>query len=223
MYGFSTPRQGAEYYRLFNEGFERRIIFSSQEDYDRFEAYLYLLNSVESPRVSNIFAGNRTEEIFTTARGERLVAIGAYSFLAREFHILATPLVEGGISKFMQKVQTAYTMYFNKKYVRSGSLFQTAYKSEPVAGDERVTYSFADIHLQPAMLFNEEWRDASDYELHSLAAKALQYRYSGAGEYVSRTFAIIDPGAFPKLLLRSRTPDFYVRHWKKGKDMARER
>lgn len=216
-YGFETPFDATRYYHLYNTGFERRIIFSSQEDYDRFEAYLYLLNAVESPRAANFFVGGRTHSIFTSARGEKLVAIGAYSFLAREFHILARPLVEGGVAKFMQKLQTAYTMYFNKKYQRAGSLFQTSYRSDMTQSEADVHFLFADIHLRPAELFDAAWDEKEGHELYSLAHKAMQYRYSGAGEYVSRKFVITDPSAFPKYFLRAKDPDFYIRVWTKGK------
>src|SRR3954468_12826823 len=92
------------HYHVFNRGVDNRNIFISQEDYDRFEAYLYLLNDAESPRVANFFVGNRKETIFESARAEQLVAIGAYSFLPTHFHLIVSPLSEGGLPKFMQKL-----------------------------------------------------------------------------------------------------------------------
>src|SRR3954468_5400898 len=122
------------HYHVFNRGVDNRTIFISQEDYDRFEAYLYLLNDAESPRASNFFVGNRAESIFESARSEPLVAIGAFSMLPTYFHLLVTPLLENGIAKFMQKITTAYTMYYNDKYSRTGSLFEGTYKAhEPTS------------------------------------------------------------------------------------------
>ncbi|MFZ2886327.1 MAG: hypothetical protein WA021_00730 [Minisyncoccia bacterium] len=215
-YGYLTSGDLPRYFHLENSGFERRIIFSSQEDYDRFEAYLYLLNAVESARAANFFVGNRRDEIFSSARGERLIAIGAYSFLAREFHILATPLVENGISKFMQKLQTAYTMYFNRKYQRSGRLFQASYQSREVA-EQNVVRVFAEIHLNPAELFDTSWQSAGAAELQLLTAKALQYRYSSAGEFLARKYIIADPEPFPKKILQARDADFYAHIWNRLK------
>ena len=35
--------------------------------------------------------------------------------MPNHFHLLVHEKIENGISKFMQKLLTAYTMYFNKK------------------------------------------------------------------------------------------------------------
>ena len=37
--------------------------------------------------------------------------------------------MDGGIAKFMQKLQAGYTSYFNIKNSRTGSLFQGTFKS----------------------------------------------------------------------------------------------
>lgn len=201
------------YYHLHNAGVDKRIIFNSKEDYDRFEAYLYLLNAIESPRVANFFSGNRQAEIFESARGERLVAIGAYSFVPKNFHILATPLVGGGIAKFMQKVQTAYTMYFNMKYQRKGCLFQSSYRFEIAESDEHLKHIYAAIHLNPAMLFNEEWQTANEGELFTLARNALKYRYSSINEYVTKKPVITSPTGFPNYFARAKDANIHVKWW----------
>ena len=62
-------------------------------------------------------------------REELLVNIGAYCLMPNHFHILITEKVEGGITKYMLKLMTAYTMYFNKKYGRTGTLCEGVFKS----------------------------------------------------------------------------------------------
>lgn len=195
-----THPDAKKYHHLHNQGFENRIIFSSEEDYNRFEAYLYLLNSVESPRASNLLGKGRTTNVFESARGEKLVAIGAYSFTPREFQLLVTPLVEGGIAKFMQKLQTAYTMYFNFKYQRSGSLFHSAYRREDLESDTQVKYVHAAIHLAPTALFNSDWQNLSRDMLLKVVASAMRYRYSSVGEYGASKCIIVSPEYFPRSL-----------------------
>lgn len=204
---------GVTYYRLHNSGVDKRIIFNSKEDYDRFEAYLYLLNAVESQRAANFFTGNRASEIFTSARGEKLVAIGAYSFVPKNFYILATPLVDGGIAKFMQKLQTAYTMFFNLKYQREGGLFQSSYKSEIAESDAHLKYLFASVHLNPAVLFDENWETADDAQLSSLARRAADYRYSSMSEYMTEKYVITSPDVFPKYISRASEIYAQVKWW----------
>lgn len=202
-----------KFYHLRNEGIERRIMFSSQEDFDRFEAYLYLLNAVESQRAANFFVGGREREIFTSARGENLVAIGAYSFLPQEFHILATPLVENGIGKFMQKLQTAYTMFYNKKYQRSGRLFHSAYRASELNTDDALKRAFSFIHLNPASLFDMKWDMAASGDLILHARRAMEYRYSSAGEYVSGKFVIANPSHFPQYIRRAKDAHANYQFW----------
>lgn len=202
-----------KFYHLQNEGIERRIIFSSKEDFDRFEAYLYLLNAVESQRAANFFVGGREGEIFTSARGENLVAIGAYSFLPQEFHLLVTPHVENGIGKFMQKLQTAYTMYFNKKYQRSGRLFHSAYRSGQLESDERLKQVFGFIHLNPARLFDVRWDESSGSDLMLHARRAIEYRYSSAGEYQSGKHIITEPAGYPQYIRRAKDAHANFQLW----------
>lgn len=206
---FST----AEYILLSNYGFQGSVIYSSQEDYDRFEAYLYLLNAVESMRASNFFLGGREREIFTAARGDNLIAIGAYSITPKEFLILATPLTPHGIAKFMQKIQTAYTMYFNLKYQRSGRLFHSSYRAERAHDDVELKYFLGRTHISPVALFDPFWEEASDLALRSLALKAAKYRYSSIGEYAEKNFRITNPHYFPKFFERAHNPDVLLRFW----------
>jgi REP element-mobilizing transposase RayT len=58
-----------------------------------------------------------------------LVSIISYCLLPNHFHLILKQEVEGGISKFMQKLGTSYARYFNEKYERSGSLFQGKFKA----------------------------------------------------------------------------------------------
>lgn len=218
----NRPFKPHTYYHIHNSGADRRKIFSSQGDFDRFEAYLYLLNAIESQRAANFFAGDRQDEIFTSARGEKLVAIGAYSLVPQQFHILARPLVENGIGKFMQKLQTAYTMFFNKKYFHDGRLFHSAYRAEEIATDERLRRSFTYIHLSPASIFDERWDDAGGSELALLITRALQYRYSSAGEYASSKFVITSPVEFPQHMRRMKDAQAHFASWVKYKKAGEE-
>jgi hypothetical protein len=53
------------------------------------------------------------------------------------------------ISKLLQSVFTAYTMYFNKKYKRSGTLFQGVYKGSRIDSDAYLLHITRYIHMNP--------------------------------------------------------------------------
>ena len=80
-------------------------------------------------------------------RGETLVDIGIYCLVPNHFHLLIKEKTENGISEFVKKVATGYSMYFNKKYERTGSLFEGPFKAKRIDTDEYLKYIFSYIHL----------------------------------------------------------------------------
>ena len=146
-----------EFYHVYNRGTDKRKIFLSQADYQRFIILLYLANSNQPVRID--LRRNSVEKLFEADRGKDLVDIGAYCLMPNHFHILLKEKVENGISLFMQKITTAYTMYFNKKHERSGVLFQGVFKSEHLATDNYLKYIYSYIHLNPVKLIEPTWRE----------------------------------------------------------------
>ena len=206
-----------EFYHLYNRGVDKRIIFYDKEDYDRFRAYLYLLNDTEKMRVSNLFSKSQMTTIYDTARGDQLVAIGAYCMMPNHFHILATPLVENGISKFMQRLQTAYTMFFNEKRKREGALFQGTFKAKHADSDEYLKYLFAYIHLNPAQLFNKDWQSSSRDEIEHYFSKVEGYEYASIGEYLANKNVITEPKYFPRYFTNRGEIKRHLQFWHRYK------
>jgi len=99
-----------EYYHIFNRGVEKRLIFQENSDFERFLNLLYLVNS-DKPVVFRTIQGLPLDK----DRGNTLASLIAYSLLPNHFHIIAREDVSGGLSKFMGKLSTSYSMYFNAK------------------------------------------------------------------------------------------------------------
>ena len=85
-------------------------------------------------------------------RKETLVDIGAYCLMPNHFHLLIRETAEGNISRFMLKLQTGYPMYFNKKYQRTGALFEGKFKAKHITNDNHLKYLFAYLHLNPVKI-----------------------------------------------------------------------
>ena len=215
-----------EFYYLYNRGVEKRVVFSSKEEYDRFVGYLYLMNDEKNIRPANYFVGRRKNELFSELRRSPIVAIGAYCLIPNDFHILLTPLVDGGISKFMQRLQTAYTMYFNERHQRRGSLFEGTFKAERAESEEYLKYLFSYIHLYAAKLFNDNWQGASNPELATLSLRVSEYQYSSIGEYLTGKFTIVSPEYLPKYLANKKDMksilDLWLKHKKEFVDDKKE-
>jgi putative transposase len=185
-----TPLVAGEYYHLYNRGVEKRIIFLDKEDYFHFLKLLYICNSKKSITFRNL--GKSFE------RGETIVDIGAYCLMPNHFHLLCHEKIESGISIFMKKLLTAYAMYFNKKYERSGILFQGRFKSEHASTDKYLKYLYAYIHLNPAKLKESKWRELKSYNSGELLNYIKEYPYSSLYEYINNKIKITNPDKFPE-------------------------
>lgn len=170
-----------EYYHVYNRGVDKRTIFEVSSDYKRFVESLYLANLDTPTNVRDI--KQTKDSVFEFEHDEKLVAIGAYCLMPNHFHVLLTPLQDGGVSKFMNKLATSYTMYFNKKYNRSGSLFQGPYKSSHADSDEYLKYLYAYIHLNPVKLIQSNWKETGVYDEGSAYDHAVSYQFSSLYDY----------------------------------------
>ncbi|WP_151901172.1 SapC family protein [Sulfurimonas hydrogeniphila] len=63
---------------------------------------------------------------------DNLLHIHAYSLLSQCFEFLATPAAPDTLPKFMQSLGRRYVGYYNKKYQRSGTLWEGRYKASLV-------------------------------------------------------------------------------------------
>lgn len=206
------------FYHFFNRGVERRAIFSDAADYQRFLSYLYLLNGDRKIRPSDLLAGNFREKIFEIDRGTPLVSVVAYCLMPGHFRGYATPLVKDGLSKFMQRVQTAYTMYFNKKYKRAGALFQGTFKARAVDTDLDERYLISHMHLNPISLVDPDWKELDLGELLRFRKDIAEYPYSSIKEFLSAKHLIIDEKKIRKKNLHMQTVDDHMRMWLRARN-----
>jgi len=178
-----------EFYHLYNRGTEKRKIFLDKQDYYKFLFLMYICNTVKSLELRKI--GEHFD------REEQLVDIGAYCLMPNHFHILITEKTDGGISKYMLKFMTAYTMYFNKKYKRTGKLCEGVFKSTHVHNDNYLRYLYSYIHLNPAKLVDKNWKENKSKNTTELLEYIFDYQYSSIEEYTNNKFRILNPTPFP--------------------------
>lgn len=123
-----SPRVSFEnaFFHVFNRGVAYQQIFLDDKDYEKF-----------LKRLVELKAKNRYDH-----------AIYAYVLMPNHFHLLiqtkTTP-----ISKVMTSLLTSYSMYFNRKYKRVGTLFQNRFKSILCDKDSYFLGASRYIHLNP--------------------------------------------------------------------------
>ncbi len=132
-------------YHIYARGNNREAIFFEKGNYERF---LLNLEKYRIPLQYKIFA---------------------YCLLRNHFHLLLQ-VGNTSISKIMQIVMTAYTMYINKKYEHVGHIFQGRFQSIIVDKNTYFLQVFRYIHLnsvKAGLALNPQdypWSSYSRYE-----------------------------------------------------------
>jgi REP element-mobilizing transposase RayT len=112
------------FYHVTGRGNDRKKIFLSVQDYDKFLSYL------------------------SEACRKYGVVLHAYVLMGNHYHLLVeTP--GANLSVFMHSINGVYTTYFNIKRNRSGHLFQGRYKAFLVEKDSYLLELSRYIHLNP--------------------------------------------------------------------------
>ncbi|HSX06419.1 MAG TPA: transposase [Candidatus Saccharimonadia bacterium] len=136
---------------VYARGHSRHKIFNDEQDYITFLTLLQRYLSAEEARdpygvpYPNFY--NKLELL-------------AFVLMPNHFHLLIYQRQPEAMARFMQSLLTSYSRYFNKKYKRSGSLFESRYKASMISDDSYLEHISRYIHLNP-----RQWRD---YEYSSL-------------------------------------------------------
>ena len=145
------------YYHLYNRGVEKRKIFLDRQDYNVFLSYLndYLTPKDTELLYAQISDLRTSPEEKATARKllrmnnfEGDLTMLAYCLMPNHFHFFIKQHNPNTIDKFMNSLGTRYTMYFNKKYERVGSLYQGVYKAAPILEETHYLHLSRYIHKQ---------------------------------------------------------------------------
>lgn len=193
-----------EYYHLYNRGVEKRVIFNNEHDYQRFLLLLLLANDVASVDIRRSIRDHSVLELIQKQR-KPLVSIYAFSLLSNHYHLLISPKVDLGVSKFMQKVSTGYTMYFNSKNERSGALFQGKYKIKHAAEERYLKYLFEYIHLNP---IREQFDETAAGQVGSLISKVESNPWTSLAVYAKDQAGRLSDSVVDKTLFYEMYPSY---------------
>ena len=133
------------YYHIVNRGVEQRVIYKDNED---FEMFL---------------------EILCTACQLYSVQLHGYVLMNNHYHLLIETKEEN-LSKFMKHINASYAIYFNKKYKRSGHLWQGRFKSWYVTDDSYLYTLINYIENNPVKA--------------KIVKNASEYRYSSYQSFI---------------------------------------
>jgi len=148
-----------EYYHIFNRGTDKRIIFADRQDSDRFLQSITEFNA-EQPIGSIYQNAYRKKHALSSGvtKRERLVRVVCYCLNQNHYHLILEQLNDAGIERFMQKLGTGFTRYFNEKYKRSGVLFQGPFKAVHIKSNEQLLHTnvYVNLNNRVHQLLNDE-------------------------------------------------------------------
>ncbi|MFA6515189.1 MAG: transposase [Candidatus Paceibacterota bacterium] len=198
-----------EYYHLYNRGNGKHEIFLDKNDYDHFIKLLFICNS-ENKFVFRESIVEPKIDAFDYERGDPMVSIISWVLMPNHFHIVLishrSDLWEkeiNPITEFMRKVSTAYVMYFNKKYKRTGSLFEGKFKSKHIGEENYFNYIFSYIHLNPIKLIQKDWKEKGILNKNRAEDFLKNYDYSSFHDYFGekrKQNNIIEQNSIPEYL-----------------------
>lgn len=161
------------YYHVYNRGVEKRNIFLDEKDY---HVFLNLMKIYLSPvpnatsQLMNMFPDKRIR-VRKTFKDE--LEILSFCLMPNHFHLLIHQNTPQAMPEFMRALSTSYSMYFNKRYRRVGSLFQGVYKAVNISNDEYLLHLSRYIHRNPLKLTG--WNPVT----------LSKYRYSSFSTYLN--------------------------------------
>jgi len=191
-----------EYYHIYNRGNNKQKIFQSKGDYEYFLKLIFLANGDQKFKISFL-----DSSVYDTKKENEIVGIGAYCLMPNHFHILITQINENGISKFMHKVLSSYSHYYNKRYDRTGFLFESKFKSEYIDDDIYLKYIFSYIHLNPVKLIQSDWKEEGIKDKIKVINYLKDYKYSSFDDYLGfkrKENIILNRSLFPDYFLTSK-------------------
>lgn len=177
------PLITGQMYHIYNRGVDKRDIFADKADIYRFIESIKEFNREDKINsLANLRKFKQTSQIEVSPLSEsnsqkQLVKIIGYCFNPNHFHLILKQSIDGGISKFMQKLLGGYTYYFNVKNTRSGSLFQGLFKSQLISSENYFNKLIGYVN--------------KNYLVHNIPETKKDLVFSGDFEYENNKFNIV--------------------------------
>ena len=153
-----------QYYHFYNRGNNRQTVFFEAENYIYFlkgvkqyllgtvEVIAYCLKSAHYHLLVRVLANEQTSEVFKTSEVSRPE--------------VSRPEASKQVSLGMQKLLISYTKAINKRFERTGALFQGQFQGKPVTTYSHLLTLCAYIHANPVkdgLVAAPEMWDFSNY------------------------------------------------------------
>ena len=170
-----------EYYHIYNRGPGRQLIFREADN------YLLVLRLLKE---------------YSARLG---ITVVAYCLMPTHYHFLLRQDGEQPISLLMQRVFNAYTKAYNKRYHRSGTLFQGRYRAVHVQQENYLVQLCRYIHANPVKA--------------GLVSRVQDWPYSNYREWIgARDGRVVDRTLVESLFQKPEEYERFVEDYVSGLD-----
>lgn len=142
------------FYHVYNRGVEKRNIFLDRDDH---LAFFHLLKTALSSEQGATLPRNRRKKFLNK------IDLMAYCLMPNHYHLLLRQKTISGLTEFIRSISTSYSMYFNKKYRRVGSLFQGIFKATDIRDESYLLWVSRYIHRNPPDFQTYPYSSYHDY------------------------------------------------------------
>lgn len=162
------------YYHIYNRGVAKCPIFEDRNDYVAFLADLkFYLTPIPKHFKGSSLQVIREDKKYVYYPSQQpknhtgKIELVAYCLMPNHFHLCIRQTDKMAISYFMRSLATKYSLYFNKKYVRVGHLFQGIYKAVLINDEQQFLYLTKYIHRNPLELVTNDPKKLAEYPYSS--------------------------------------------------------
>lgn len=173
-------------------------IVHTDDDRWRFLKLIRYLNDANVPRnwerdISPEHIRNNFARPQQWGEAQPYVSILAHCLKNNHFHLFLLEQMEGGISKFMQRVSRSMAAHHNAKYDGSGVLFQGPYRAKVVDDDRHFQHLAVYINIKNVLEMYPDGLKAAVKNLDDAYAWAVRYPFSSTADFAGeRKSSIID-------------------------------
>lgn len=171
----ARKNSNSNFYHIIVQGINKEYVFSQAELIEKYK------------------------QIILSKKEESNITILAYCIMNNHAHFLIFSEKIEYLSKFMQRVNTSYSQYYNKVYKRVGYVFRDRYYSQDILNEKHLYSCIKYIHNNPV-------------KAH-LCNSMNQYKYSSYNEFLEKKI-LIDDNSTRLLFGKSKDykKEFYATH-----------
>lgn len=174
-----------ELYHVLNRGVDKRSLFMDDKDRARFVHDLWEFNDTEDAKNVWYRASGYSGFVNHYMEKERIVDLHAWCLMGNHYHLLISERAEGGLTKFVRRLNVGYANYFNERYKRQGTLFQGRSKKILIRTDAHFLHILNYIHCNPLDLARggKGWRDQKLVNTADALRNLSKYKWSSYLDY----------------------------------------